>query len=154
VTEPQQRLPAAARTYWRLTLVPWVVILAFAALGLGSRADDIGVPAWLPVAVELLAGVAVIAVVPGLRWSRWRYEIRDDEIDLRAGLWTVRRVLVPIRRVQHVDTSTGPLQGIFELATVSFHTAAGKTEIPALTRAEAEAVRRRVGELARTRDDV
>jgi len=154
VTEPQQRLPAAARPYWRLTLVPWVVALAFGALALGPPADDIGLPRWLPLAAELVAGAVAIAVVPGLRWSRWRYEIRDDEIDLRAGLWTVRRVLVPIRRVQHVDTSTGPLQGIFELATVSFHTAAGKTEIPALTRAEAEAVRRRVGELARTRDDV
>ena len=154
MTEPSQRLPAAARTYWRLTLVPWVGVFALAAGGLSPVADDIGLPAWLPVVAELAVGAVLIAVVPGLRWSRWRYEIREDEIDLQAGLWTIRRVLVPIRRVQHVDTSTGPVQGIFGLATVSFHTAAGKTEIPALTRADAEAVRRRVGELARTHDDV
>jgi len=71
-----------------------------------------------------------------------------------CGLWTIRRTLVPIRRVQHVDTETSLLQTFFDLATVTFHTAAGATEIPALKRAEAERVRSRVAELARTRDDV
>jgi membrane protein YdbS with pleckstrin-like domain len=61
---------------------------------------------------------------------------------------------VPIRRVQHVDTETGPLQGAFELSSVAFFTAAGKTEIPALTTARAEVVRARIAELARTLDDV
>mgnify|MGYP006160374619 CR=1 FL=1 len=61
---------------------------------------------------------------------------RAEEIDLRHGLFTVRRTLVPIRRVQHVDTESGPLQGMFELATVSFHTAAGSTKIPALLRGD------------------
>jgi membrane protein YdbS with pleckstrin-like domain len=104
----------------------------------------------------IVLGVAAVAaiVAPQVLWSRWRYEVRDEEIDLRHGLLTVRRTLVPIRRIQHVDTESGPVQGMFDLATVSFHTAAGKTRIPALTRGEAEAVRRRVGELARTRDDV
>jgi membrane protein YdbS with pleckstrin-like domain len=100
------------------------------------------------------AGVVAAVVVPEVLWRRWRYEVREDEIDLRHGLVTVKRTLVPIRRVQHVDTETGPVQGIFDLATVSFHTAAGKTEIPALTRGQAEEVRRRVADLARTRDDV
>ena len=43
---------------------------------------------------------------------------------------TVKRTLVPIRRVQHVDTETGPVQGMFDLATVSFHTAAGEHRDP------------------------
>jgi membrane protein YdbS with pleckstrin-like domain len=108
-----------------------------------------------PWGLVVLAVAAVAAIVaPQVLWSRWRYEVRDEEIDLRHGLLSVKRTLVPIRRIQHVDTESGPVQGMFDLATVSFHTAAGKTEIPALTRGEAEAVRRRVGELARTRDDV
>jgi uncharacterized protein len=98
-------------------------------------------------------GVALGVVGPSVLWRRWRYEIRSEEIDLRHGLFTVKRTLVPIRRVQHVDTESGPLQGTFQLATVSFHTAAGSTKIPALLRGEAETVRRRVAELTRTRDD-
>jgi membrane protein YdbS with pleckstrin-like domain len=117
-------------------------------------ADDVGLPTWLPTLVVVAAAVTAVVIVPRVRWRRWRYEIREDEIDLRSGLFTIRRVLVPIRRVQHVDTASSLLQNFFDLATVTFHTAAGETEIPALKRGEAEAVRGRVAELARTRDDV
>ena len=142
--EPAQRLPAAARTMWR---VQWAggALVAGAIGSMSLGAWGLGV---------LLAGAVLAVVVPETLWRRWRYEVREHEIDLRHGLVSVRRTLVPIRRVQHVDTESGPLQSTFDLATVSFHTAAGKTSIPALTRGDAEAVRRRVGELARTRDDV
>ena len=144
LSEPAQRLPRAAVSYW-----PTQSVLAGAVAGLV-------ILAMVGVVWGLLAGAVGIAlgvVGPEILWRRWRYEIRSEEIDLRHGLFTVRRTLVPIRRVQHVDTETGPLQGIFELSTVAFHTAAGSTKIPALHRAEAESVRRRVAELARTRDD-
>ena len=108
---------------------------------------------WLALVAALLVLVVRGALVPELRWRRWRYEIRDDEIDLLHGAFVVRRTLIPIRRVQHVDTESGPLQGSFGLTTVTFHTAAGGVEIPALARGEAEAVRARVALLARTRDD-
>ncbi len=142
--EPAQRLLKAARTLWRVQA---------AALGLVATA---GVSSTLGVwgLAVLVAAVAGALVVPEVAWRRWRYEVREEEIDLRRGLITVKRTLVPIRRVQHVDTSTGVLQSMFDLATVTFHTAAGQTEIPSLTRGDAERVRRRVGELARTRDDV
>ena len=144
VPEPQGRLPEAALTLWRLQAAGIAVVAAIVAAG---------VLAPLAGPAVLVVGVALAIVLPGVRWRRWRYEVRAEELDLRHGLLTVKRTLVPIRRVQHVDTSSGALQGMFDLASVSVHTAAGETEIPALTRGEAEAVRRRIGELARTRDD-
>ena len=142
--EPSQQLPKQALSYWRTQAVFAAVV---AAIMVASTAGAIwGVPV-------LVAGVAAGLVGPTVLWRRWRYEIRAEEIDLRHGLFTVRRTLVPIRRVQHVDTESGPLQGMFELATVSFHTAAGSTKIPGLLRGQAEDIRRRVAELTRTRDD-
>jgi membrane protein YdbS with pleckstrin-like domain len=152
--EPEERLPEAAVGLWRLVLGLWCLGLLVASLAVAPLADDVGVPAWLLPLVVAGAGAAAVVVIPRLRWRRWRYDVRDDEIDLRAGLWTIRRTLVPIRRVQHVDTESGVLQAFFDLASVTFHTAAGATEIPALRRAEAERVRSQVAELARTRDDV
>src|SRR3954470_7350489 len=152
--EPEERLPEAAIGLWRLVLGLWCLGLLIASLAVAPLADDLGVPAWLLPLVVAGAGAAAVVVIPRLRWRRWRYDVRDDEIDLRAGLWTIRRTLVPIRRVQHVDTESGVLQAFFDLASVTFHTAAGATEIPALRRAEAERVRSQVAELARTRDDV
>ena len=144
LAEPQQSLPRAAVTYWRVQSVAMAVVAGVIAMSVLG-------PLWG--LLVLAVGVALGVVGPSVLWRRWRYEIRAEEIDLRHGLFAVKRTLVPIRRVQHVDTETGPLQGMFDLATVAFHTAAGSTKIPALTRGEAETVRRRVSELARTRDD-
>jgi membrane protein YdbS with pleckstrin-like domain len=143
--EPQQRLPRAALTYWRTQAIVMGLVVPIAV---GS---SLGL---LWAALALLVAVLAGWFAPAVLWNRWRYEIREEELDLRHGLLTVKRTLVPIRRVQHVETESGPLQNRFGLATVSVHTAAGATKIPALDQGEAEAVRRRVGELARTRDDV
>ena len=148
---PAQRLPRRARGYFRVTAVLGVLPLLVVALVAGPALPD----DWRPVALVALLVLAVlhVAVVPEVRWRRWRYEVRTEEIDLQHGAFVVRRTLIPIRRVQHVDTQTGPLQSSFGLSAVAFHTAAGSTSIPALDGAEAERVRARVAELARTRDD-
>ena len=146
--EPTQRLPREAITYWRFTgLAQGAFVL------LGAIVTAQWLPAWLTVGVALVAVAVLAGIVPTLRWRRWRYEVHEDEIDLVRGAFLVRRTLIPIRRVQHVDTESGPLQDSLGLATVTFHTAAGGVGIPALGKAEAERVRVRVGELARTRDD-
>lgn len=139
------QLPTAALTYWRIQG-------ALAGVVAGMVAMVAWAPAWgaLVMVVALAAGL----VGPTVVWRRWRYEVRPDELDLQHGVLTVKRTLVPIRRIQHVDTESGPIESLFDLATVSVHTAAGATKIPALLRGDAEAVRRRVAELARTRDDV
>ena len=81
---------------WRITgtlnMLPLLVGAGFAALAL-SRSG--GVPLLfevLPVlAILALAGV-VVGVVPGLRWRRWRYEIRPDEVHLGAPTRPAPRV--------------------------------------------------------------
>jgi uncharacterized protein len=154
--QPTQRLPPQAKAYWRATYAGSTLGALVAGLVALSALRDGGVEgvvAFLPLVAAVLYGAFAVTALPGLRWRRWAYEVRDDEIDLRHGALVVRRTLVPIRRVQHVDTETGPLQGSFGLSTVSFHTAAGTTSIPALGTDEAERVRARVAALSRTRDD-
>lgn len=145
--EPAQRLPDRAKVYWRLRGAGYAAFVLVAALGFLDVAGPWG-----------LAAAAVVAafaagVLPELRWRRWRYEVREEEVDLMRGAFVVRRTIIPIRRVQHVDTESGPLRDSLGLATVTLHTAAGAVAIPALRKGEAERVRGRVAELARTRDD-
>jgi membrane protein YdbS with pleckstrin-like domain len=150
--EPTERLPAEALSYWRVTTAATAVVAV--AISVAATAA-LGSPwSWLVPIVVAAAGVAAVGLAPGLRHRRWRYAVREQEIDIRHGTFVVKRTVVPIRRVQHVDTEQGPLQGMFGLASVAFHTAAGETEIPALRQGQAELVRARIAELARTLDDV
>jgi membrane protein YdbS with pleckstrin-like domain len=98
--------------------------------------------------------VVLAGVIPDLRWRRWRYEIREDEVDLQRGIVWVSRTLVPLGRIQHVDTQSGPLQRRFGLATVVFYTAAGPNQIPELSAPVAAQVRERIAELTREQDEL
>jgi membrane protein YdbS with pleckstrin-like domain len=148
--EPAHRLSPTARWLWRAQGV-MATVLALIAGGI-LRSDAPGGAVWLLLPVAVLAIGA--GVVPELRWSRWRYEIRDGEIDLRHGTVTVTRTLIPMLRVQHVDTTRGPLDQLLGLATVAIHTAAGRTTIPALDEEHAGRLRDRIATLARTADEL
>src|SRR5918998_1073718 len=150
--EPSQTLAPAARTLWRLeggltTLAAGVAAVVVQQVAGGGWT----LIAWAAVAAIALVGVAA---APELRWRRWRWEVREQEIDIRHGTVAITRTLVPMLRVQHVDTKRDLLQQWLGLATVVFHTAAGANEIPALTVAEAAQVRDRIAELARTADEL
>lgn len=156
--EPSERLDPRAKTLWRVSnalgSLPVLAGGAVAGWFLVRVAGYTFFAGVLPfVAAVLFAGI-VVGVVPTLRWRRWRYEIRDEEVDLQRGIVWVSRTLVPLARIQHVDTQHGPLQRWFGLATVIFYTAAGANRIPELAAPVAAGVRDRISELAREQDEL
>ena len=147
--EPSRRLASAARWLWRAQGLAATVAALIAA---GVLSEQVGGAVWM--LLPLVVAIVAIGVVPELRWARWRYEVRDEEIDLRHGTVRITRTLVPMLRVQHVDTTQGPLDQALGLATVVVHTAAGTTTIPALDEGHAARLRDRIAALARTADEL
>jgi membrane protein YdbS with pleckstrin-like domain len=148
--EPARRLSPLARWVWRAEQAMIFGALTVAGVIVAVNLDALGPLPWLvPAAVLVVATLAI----PPLRWSRWRWDIQDDGIDIRQGTLAVRRTLVPWVRVQHVDTRRGVLEQAFGLSTVVVHTAAGGHTIPLLTQDDAESLRARIAGLARTEDD-
>ena len=155
--EPRERLDPRAKRLWRISAaISSLVMLAQAGVVswlLWRFADLSRVVALLPVLGVLLLSVPLIGISPDVRWRRWRYEITEHEVDLQRGFISVVRTLVPLTRVEHVDTQQGPLERSMGLSTVVFHTAAGAQKIPALATPEADRVRDRIAELARGQDE-
>jgi membrane protein YdbS with pleckstrin-like domain len=147
--EPSRRLASTARWLWRAQGLGVTVAALIAA---GVLSEQVGGAVWM--LLPLVVAIVGIGLVPELRWARWRYEVRDEEIDLRHGTVRITRTLVPMLRVQHVDTTQGPLDQALGLATVVVHTAAGATTIPALDEAHAGRLRDRIAALARTADEL
>ncbi|WAA12557.1 PH domain-containing protein [Fervidibacillus halotolerans] len=113
-------------------------------------------PKWIIsilVVLFILGGYYSIFFSPKLKWRRWRYEIREQEIELQHGLFVVTKTLIPMVRVQHVDMEQGPILKKYGLATISISTAATTHEIPALEGEEAENVRQIISELARVAEE-
>lgn len=157
-TEPAKRLDPRAKMLWRITgALQSALILAGGVFGSYVLVSRAGAPLYLavwPLLGALVLAVLLVFVLPPLLWRRWRYEIRPLEVDLQRGLVRVTRTLVPMARVQHVDTRRGPLQRRFGLSTVVFYTAAGPNEIPQLAQKTAAEVRDRIAELTRTADEL
>jgi membrane protein YdbS with pleckstrin-like domain len=148
---PAERLSPGVRWLWRLRLLIAAAALLVAGLAASGPLD--GTLATVAATVPWLLALAAAAVVPGLRYARWRFAVQEEEIDLRHGGLVLRRTLVPMRRVQHVDSSSGLLEQALDLATVTVHTAGGSVEIPGLERSRAWAVHQRIAALARLTDD-
>jgi uncharacterized protein len=156
MNEPQKRISDKALSVWRITGAITSVIIVILAGGVIWLSNVFSWPIWVvlsAVAVIILHVYLYVYLFPLLRWKRWRYEVREQEIELQQGVFVVKRTLVPMIRVQHVDTRQGPLLKKYGLATVDVSTAATVHEIPALPVEEAEELRQFISRLARVADE-
>jgi uncharacterized protein len=145
VTElPSRRLARSAPWVWRLQqALAW----GLAVIAVVAIAPELDAPSSLAL-IPLGGLVVAVTVAPTLRWRSWRWDVEPDAIAIRHGVLRIRHTVIPMVRVQHVDTTSGLLAQAFSLATVEIHTAAGSHTIPLLTDVDAEGVRRRITELA------
>lgn len=160
---PGQQLNPRIKNVWRISdaimISLWccICLIPFVSIGL----LDAELAQWaLPVAgaivvlwVVLL--VLFLVVVTPIRYSRWRFELTPEFLEIARGIIWRKRFVIPFIRVQNTDTKQGPILRAFHLSNVTVSTAAGEHEIPGLDDADAEAVRDRAAELARiAREDV
>ncbi|MEV4756269.1 PH domain-containing protein [Micromonospora sp. NPDC049559] len=128
-----------------------LVVVVLAGLGIGWAVSG----HWLfgfGLAVTLLLTLwRVSAIVRAVR--AWGYAERDNDLLVRHGLLVRRLSIVPYARMQFVDVSAGPLERVFNLATVQLHTAAAASDarVPGLRPAEAARLRDRLTALGEDR---
>lgn len=152
---PVNQLNPKIKNVWRINDAIWITLVflcCFVPFGIAALVD----PA--PWIVFVLAGIALVyvlmlvvwlAVLPPIRFVRWRYELSDDYLDIAKGIIWRKRYIIPFVRVQNTDTRQGPILRAFGLASVTVATAAGEHEIPGLAAEVAEQLRDKAAELAR-----
>ncbi|PEA81935.1 PH domain-containing protein [Bacillus pseudomycoides] len=112
--------------------------------------------AWL---FYVLIGLTVVYtpcdyfLFPKLRQRYYSYRLNEEELEIQHGMFTVKRVLVPMIRVQHVTIEQGPIMRKYDLAELQISTAATSHSIPGLKMREAEQLKRQIGELAKVSDE-
>ena len=118
--------------------------------------DNLNLSILIPLVLFVLTiWISSVSWYPYLKWKHWRYGIDEDEIHLIRGVVVKRETLIPLNRVQHVDTRQGPLLKWYKLSSVSISTAATTHEIPNLDEIIAGRVRSTISNNARlAKEDV
>jgi membrane protein YdbS with pleckstrin-like domain len=110
------------------------------------------IPGWIALSIFVISFIMFTWVIPEMKYTRFSYELFDDELEIQSGLIFLSNVLVPMVRVQHVELESGPLMRKYDLASVSIVTAATTHRISGLKQSEAEQLKRKIGILAKVDD--
>ena len=152
------KLPLSAKSIWRIYSFIQIAILSVVYILLLYILDDQALPLYIKIIVGLLLVTyffVISLIVPNIRWNILSYEVRDHEIEIQTGLFIVKRSIIPIIRVQHVDVKQGPLIKKKSLANIDITTAATTHTIPLLHSKDADELRLKISELARmAKEDV
>jgi membrane protein YdbS with pleckstrin-like domain len=113
--------------YTRAIRMVTVFVLTIVAVAVSAVSFVASFPPLLVVALmTLLLIVAIFSLIwPGVAVPRRGYALRDKDILFRKGVIWRSVTAVPFNRVQHVETSSTPVDRKFGLATLQLFTAGG-----------------------------
>lgn len=89
------------------------------------------------------------------RYTFHRYEITEEDLAFQKGYFFRSTMIVPINRIQHVETEQGPFLRKENLMEVIIHTAATAHRIAGLDMVEAQELREKIVALVKVaKEDV
>lgn len=97
-----------------------------------------------------IGGVAIIMIIilgAILSWWFFRYQIRDDSVLIRSGIFKKKQLDIQFNRIQAVNTTQNPVFRALGLVTVTFDTAGSsgsEGNLPAVTRPFADTLRENI----------
>ena len=151
----RHRLPPRVIRYWRwrafYSSLPFLVLLVSGAIVLPWGPWWVR---WGAVAVFVAVIAAGMIILPPIRYRVFWYAISSTEIDIQSGIIFTTRSLVPMRRVQTLQSERGPIADHYRMTTLKIRTAAGSVSLSGLDRAEADELCERISRMTGLADDV
>lgn len=82
--------------------------------------------AWRNLLLVVIVLIVVESIVfPKIRYSRYKYSVTEEDIDVIEGIFWVSRDIVPIERIHKIEVNKGPIDRLFGLGKVVVVTAGG-----------------------------
>lgn len=140
-----QRVDKKAKTAWTITrlIVMAVISGGLAAFLVPLALDGDAVEKFLflaPLAVVTLLLLLNALIYPQIEYRQWTYRITDDKIEIKKGIIWRKYTVLPVARIQHVESANGVIQRALGLATVKIFTAGGMHRIENLSSVTAEEI--------------
>lgn len=142
-----KKLSGKAVPYLRMSalvdMVFWLLI-AGAAAGLALW---FGWPSWV---IWAAAGVFIflfiinVIIRPSIYYRVTRYELAEEQIIVKKGFIIIKTTLIPIKRIQGVELSTGPISRRYGLAILRAKTASMGIDMPPIEIGEGHDLKRQI----------
>jgi uncharacterized protein len=158
IKEPQNRISRKAINVWIMSEIIQNFI-GFAVLGILFYLDArflwkewIG---WILIFILVFSIPAAIwaFISPYIQYKNWRYEVDEEFVQLKSGVLEEKHLLVPMTKIQSVETVQGPLMRKYGLYSVSIGTMGSTHVIPALPKEEAVSLRNQIAKYAKVKDE-
>lgn len=157
IVTPQQQLSKVVIRVWIIgeIIANFIGLLVLAALFFldtnfhGRRAG------WIILVVTILSVVGTIWSVffePSLKFNSWRYDVNEDFLQLKYGIFIEKHELIPMTKIQSVATNQGPIMRKYGLYSVSITTMASSHKIPALSEKVAIELRSQIAYFAKVKE--
>ncbi|UIJ69956.1 PH domain-containing protein (plasmid) [Bacillus cereus] len=155
IKEPQQKISPNAIKVWRIgdaitytTTLCILGILLFLQNYYAWKAW-VGIICYIIIALLVISSIFELSIIPIYRQRTWRYEIDENYIQLKhGGLFMRTHLIIPMAKVQYVNTNQGPILRKFGLSTMQIGTMASEHEIPAISEKKATELREKIAYLA------
>lgn len=125
------------------------ILIIIAALILILIKDWTLIPIWIAGIVWMISFIVFTFIIPTYEYRSFSFEVFEEELEIQSGIWFRSNILVPMNRVQHVELGSGPIMRKYKLASIKVVTAAREHEISGLHQADAQALKHKIGELAK-----
>lgn len=140
---PAHQVSPRAKTWWTVrAALRWAPLIVVVTVVVAVIPDVPWIVAVLVFLLLAAAAAAHLIVMPRFRYAFHRWEVNQVAVYSQAGWITRTRVLIPVSRVQVIDTVAGPLERAFGLSTVTVTTAssAGTVRISGLPKETAQSI--------------
>lgn len=159
INEPSQQISHKAITVWRIkdTFKHLITLLILCTLLFlyykFSWFYWIGIILYVMISFVFLMLIYDLTVHPIYLQRTWRYDINEHIIQLKYGFFHRHHIVIPMSRVEYVNTHQGPLLRKYRLSAITIGTITSQHEIPALKEDEAKLLRNKIVSLAQIDTD-
>ena len=158
VQEPKQRISKDSIWVWRLSNILEEGIILIVLGGLWYLSEMYDWKKWITYLLIVLIGLTVITAIytiflgPYYKYKTWRYEIDEEYVQIKRGLFIEEHTVIPMTKVEYVSTHQGPLLRKYQLYDVEIGTTTTNHTIPAIPEEQAKVLRDQIAIFAKVKD--
>ncbi len=133
-----ERLNPRVKKAWRIGNGIGLVFVLIAYIITRVIMSSAGAPSdatfWVNIGFGVVGLIFLLSltIFTEIQYRQWGYYIGEDKVEIRKGIFFISTEIIPVVRIQHINSNKGPIDRAFKLATVEISTASGSFKIVGL----------------------